>query len=964
MNVRVVIFLFALISIALTAIAGYLYYHSAQESAVTEVQKQVFETSERLKDEVSDHVGDNQNEVRALAQFEELRDALQNPKESMLANANRVMDHFAVGLAYDVCFLIDSSGLCIASSNRNKPDSFVGHDYSFRAYFQDAIRGSPSTELALGVVTGVRGIFFSHPIYAEDGPTPVGVVAIKVSIGSVDRAFLRTRNMISCLVHDSGMIFASSQPGWVMNFLWKASPEELTSVAKTRQFGKGPWKWTGFTRTDGGKALDSSGEDYVLKETTIDNSPGWRLVLLYRPKLMSAYIGAPLIRDAGYIAVIMFFVVGIAVVVLYLLAQRDITERKYAEDELRHSEERFSKAFENNPAWLAIVHMGTYKVVEVNDAWTKVFGYTREEAIGKTTVELGIYAEQTYRKIMEEARSTGSVANTEVTVVNRAGENRVLLVSRELLELAGESHLLAMGIDITDRKRADEALRRSEERYRTVADFTHDWETWVGLEDEFLYISPSCERITGYSAEEFLRDPNLMNRIIHPEDQSRVMDHFHVSRRVRFSETYSLDFRIINRTGQIRWIGHICQPVWSSDGKPLGRRAGNRDITDRKNLEAQLLQAQKMEAIGTLAGGVAHDFNNLLQVISGYSQILMADKQQTNRARAWFEKIYQAGKRGADLVQNLLMFSRKVEPTLRPLNLNDEIVQVRDLLSRTIPKTIKIDLLLSDELGRVQADASQLGQVLMNLALNARDAMPDGGTLTIETSNIHLDEIYSSTDPEVKPGHYALVSVSDTGHGMDRETLFRIFEPFFTTKEVGKGTGLGLSSAYGIIKQHDGYISCYSEPNHGTTFKIYLPAIDPQPESEGTPTETGIQGGTERILLVDDEEMLRDLGRDALADWGYHILTAADGREALEIYRKEREEISLIILDLIMPEMDGRRCLAEILKIDPHAKVLIVSGYAENGPIPEAQLVGARGFVEKPYDMRKLLQIVREILDG
>ena len=343
--------------------------------------------------------------------------------------------------------------------------------------------------------------------------------------------------------------------------------------------------------------------------------------------------------------------------------------------------------------------------------------------------------------------------------------------------------------------------------------------------------------------------------------------------------------------------------------------------------------------------------------------MLLIGKDERDPSYADLQKINQAARNGADLVKRILTFSRKAEINSRPLNLNHEIEQAKKLLTRTIPKMIEIELILSDDLATVNADPTQVEQILMNLAVNARDAMPDGGKLTFETKNVTLDEEYCGLHVGAKPGDYVMLSVSDTGHGMDHETLNHIFEPFYTTKETGKGTGLGLAMVYGIVKQHDGYITCYSEPGMGTTFKIYLPVIPTEAKSE-TPTEKPIlPRGTETILLVDDEEMIRELGKRILERSGYTVLTAANGKEALNLYRKQGSEISLVILDLIMPEMGGKQCLEELLKIDPQVKVLIASGYSGGGETKKTIETGARGFVGKPYDMRQMLQAVRQVLD-
>ena len=424
--------------------------------------------------------------------------------------------------------------------------------------------------------------------------------------------------------------------------------------------------------------------------------------------------------------------------------------------------------------------------------------------------------------------------------------------------------------------------------------------------------------------------------------------------------------------GEVRYLDSYAVPIEDDAGETVNILQITRDITGQKKaeeekekLESQLLHAQKMEAVGTLAGGIAHDFNNLLQAIQGYSDLLLLDKEKDEPGYRELQEIRRAGQRASELTQQLLTFSQKVESRLRPVNLNHEVKQVDKLLKRTIPKMIKIELHLADQLSTINADPSQIEQVIMNLGVNARDAMPEGGELIIETEETTLDEQYCNTHLGALPGDYALLSVSDTGCGMENEILEHIFEPFYTTKETGKGTGLGLAIVYGIIKSHHGYITCSSEPGEGTTFKIYLPVIRPEPRTQGPGHEDKgkITRGTETVLLVDDEETIRELGKDTLAKFGYTVITAPDGESALELYREKKKKIDLVILDLIMPGMGGRRCLEELLTINPQAKVLIASGYSINGPTKEALEAGARGFIGKPYDITQMLKGVRETLD-
>ncbi|MGD9818139.1 MAG: response regulator [Desulfomonilaceae bacterium] len=381
-------------------------------------------------------------------------------------------------------------------------------------------------------------------------------------------------------------------------------------------------------------------------------------------------------------------------------------------------------------------------------------------------------------------------------------------------------------------------------------------------------------------------------------------------------------------------------------------------------MQSQLAHAQKMEAIGTLAGGIAHDFNNLLQVIIGYSDFLLERKKDVGEDHSDLKKIYDAGQRGTDLVKGLLAFSRQEKAKMVAVDLNDEAIKIERLLYHTIPKNIVIELHLGQFLKPINADPSQIGQILMNLAINSKDAMPEGGKLVIETENVDLDDEYCSRNIGVTPGSYVLLSVSDTGTGMDGETLSHIFEPFFTTKSVGKGTGLGLATAYGIVKQHNGYILCYSEPGHGTTFKIYFPAISGEKKPVSVSDESTMQGGTETILLVDDDEDIRNLGARILEQKGYNVISAKNGKEGLEIYKKYGDRIGLIVLDLIMPEMDGKLCMEKILKINPGAKIVLASGYSPNGSAKTLISKGAKGFVSKPFLIKELLVTIREVLDS
>jgi PAS domain S-box-containing protein len=405
-------------------------------------------------------------------------------------------------------------------------------------------------------------------------------------------------------------------------------------------------------------------------------------------------------------------------------------------------------------------------------------------------------------------------------------------------------------------------------------------------------------------------------------------------------------------------------PRFDSSHNIIGLVHVVRDITERKKLEAQLQQSQKMEAVGTLTGGIAHDFNNILTAIIGYGNILKMKLEKESPLLGYTDQILASADRAAHLTQSLLAFSRKQVINPKPVNLNEITASIEKILLRIIGEDIELMTILSGMKDlRVMADAGQIEQVLMNLATNARDAMPEGGILTIETGLEELDMDFLKIHEYGKPGMYAMLTVTDTGHGMDENTRQRIFEPFFTTKEVGKGTGLGLSMVYGIIKQHSGYINCYSEPGSGTTFKIYLPVIESATEKAKKEEHITLSGGTETILLAEDEEAVRKLMKLVLEEAGYKVIEAVDGQEAIEKFRENKDNISLLLLDVIMPKINGKGVYEEATKIKPDIKALFSSGYPADFIHKKGILEEGLNFISKPASPHELLKRIREAID-
>jgi signal transduction histidine kinase/CheY-like chemotaxis protein len=447
---------------------------------------------------------------------------------------------------------------------------------------------------------------------------------------------------------------------------------------------------------------------------------------------------------------------------------------------------------------------------------------------------------------------------------------------------------------------------------------------------------------------------------IHPDDRERVEQAVYTrSLRGDYDETY----RIVQPDGTIRWIRDRAFPLRDSGGAPYRVLGVAADITEQRHLEEQLRQAQKMESVGRLAGGVAHDFNNLLTVINGMADLVLAGLSNEDPTRRDLEQIRQAGERASQLTGRLLAISRR--QILKPeiVDLNGIVSGLRDMLPRLVGEDVELVLSLAPALGSVKADPGQLEQVLLNLVVNARDAMPDGGVLTIETRTVDLDREYAETHPGTRPGRHAMVAVSDTGTGMDDVTRQRIFEPFFTTKAEGKGTGLGLSMVYGIVKQSGGSIWVYSEPGHGSTFKIYLPQVPDLPvPPQSLPPPAAVRG-QETVLVVEDEPALRELTTRVLRGAGYTVLSAANGPDAIALLQQFDGDVHLVFTDVVMPGMNGRELAVRLTALRPSVRVLYTSGYTEDAILRHGVLDDARRFLSKPYTPSQLRQRIREALD-
>ncbi len=532
-------------------------------------------------------------------------------------------------------------------------------------------------------------------------------------------------------------------------------------------------------------------------------------------------------------------------------------------------------------------------------------------------------------------------------------------LTRETEQLIlNEKHQEALQKEIAERKHSEDALKCSEARFRRIYDKAPLMMLSLDRDGTIRSVNAKCLQDLGYSPGE------LVGREIS------------VLLRDRSKESFVQSLKRLWSTGEIRdcsagYLKKNCSPIEALiDGVILEDPAWGavslltvRDVTNELLLEKQLRESQKMEALGTLAGGVAHDFNNLLQIIHGYAEIVMMKLKKESPNYRGVRTIRDTAQRGSELVKQILAFSRKVESNLRPLDLNHEVLKSSRLLERTVPKMIGIRLNLEESLHNVFADPIQIEQIVLNLAVNAKDAMPEGGRLTIETANVSFDEAYCRRSPEVRPGDYVCLAISDTGHGMEREVLEHMFEPFFTTKRPGDGTGLGLSTVFGLVKIHGGHITCESTPGEGTLIRIYLPAIEQQAGRQLETSNEMPAFGTETILFVDDEEFVRRWAREILSRAGYTVVEAANGRDAVQIYREKSDDVSLVILDLMMPEMGGKKCLQELLRINPNLKAIVTSGFPVDLRTREFLQKNAKATIAKPFQAKELFGVVRRVID-
>ncbi|MBF0467406.1 MAG: PAS domain S-box protein [Desulfamplus sp.] len=707
MKLRSILFILCIMTLLSTIIGVFSYYSSFKSRSLQEFEIHASAHTKNLKNITANIIEGNIKAVKVLSAITKLKQPLMSPDKKSLGQADLMLDHINASLGADVCYIMNSNGTVLASSNRDDPDSFTGKNYAFRPYFKKSMDGEYMVYMAKGVTSGKRGIYYSHPVYLDDQKHPAGVLVVKDTIDKIEKIFMpkdhyfqnipdvQNISGISAVIsgnHD--IVFVSDNDELLYKLLWKIPEKDIKWLSDSRQFGEGPWDWAGFTLDSNNRVWDRSGNEYHMVREAVANLPGWHIVHLANLTAISRNINSLFLNRIGYVVLSLVATVFLFLAILYQMARSDIAKRLDAEKRLTASESKYRLLFTNATDAIYLVSRDSGRIIDANQSACRLIRTTHDELIGLNFSDIdNSFTKQEFLNLWK----------------NKA---------------EGDAHIFE-----TSHRRRDGSFF-----------------------------------------------PVEMNAMF-------------------FKNNHQLYFYGIAR-----------------------------DITERKAIEKlneDLRRARKLEAVGTLAGGIAHDFNNLLYIIHGNCEFLIEDAQE--KERDILQDIIDAARKGANLVRHLLAFSRRAELNLEPTNLNNRVLNIKKALARKLPTMVDIQLDLAQNLKPVLADSDQFEQVITNLCLNSRDAMPQGGTIEIRTRNIIIKEEYPE-EPTMKKGKYVLLTVSDTGTGMAQEVIDRIFDPFFTTKGVGGGTGLGLSVIYGILKAHNGYIFCYSRVNEGTIFKIYLPA--------------------------------------------------------------------------------------------------------------------------------------------
>ena len=859
---------------------------------------------------------------------------------------------------------MNTQGVTAASSNRGQADSFVGKNYSFRRYFTKAVHGAPDVYMALGVTSKKRGVYYSHPVYAPGGEAPVGVLIIKTSTEMIEKLLLShhfyENGMLTLITAPLGVVFISDQEQFLNQLVWKIPAEKLAEIRASRQFGVGPWRWAGFARVDKDNVIDAAGNLYLMDRANIEFLPGWNIVHLMNLKAPLTQLSTPSTNAISTLILVLVCMVGLSVFVLYRMGRISILRRMEMDRALRESEAEKKAILDGITSNIAFVDRDL-KVLWVNRTAAESVNQQSQDMLGRRCHEFWADPSAPCQGCPTvKAFQTRTSEHAEmVTPDGRIWDERGEPVFDPDGNLIG---VVEIARDITDQKQTEIALQQSEARYRRLTENALDIIWRMNTEGKILFVNAAVERLLGYSATEIIgleMDKYMVRKSVDRLTAEVAKALAEQPPRSHFR----LEVEYMAKDGRILPCEVVVVILLNEDGQVSGYEGISRDVSEKIRIEKELRQAHKMEAIGTLAGGIAHEFNNILSIVLGNAELALHNVPESNKAHLFLSEIRVASLRGRDVVKQLLSFSRNRGQGKRALRLSSVVEGSLGLLRASIPANIAIELEVAENIQTIVGDQTQIYQVMINLCTNAAHAMEEhGGKLKIAVDNVVLERPEPFFDQVLEPGDYVRLCISDTGYGISADSIDRVFDPFYTTKEVGRGSGMGLAVVLGIVKGHGGAIWIKSIPKQGTQVNCYFPAVNAESHEE-VRAETAVPGGKETILFVDDEEALVRMSKQWLESLGYTVETSTNPIDALESFRNSDGRFDLVITDMSMPHMTGDHFIRELLKIRPDVKTIICTGYSSRLDEQRASEIGACEHLVKPIEANMLAETVRKVLD-
>ena len=972
MKLRFILFVLSLLAFLSAVAGGYFYYSSLRDAFFDEAKGDALAHIHSTNMLVSQYISDYTKIVDVLSRLDAIRSALKAPTKDMLESANTILDRFQQGGKVNVCYLMDQTGQTIASSNRFAEDSFVGKNYSFRPYFQEAMAGRSTVYMALGVTSGKRGIYFSHPVYDPDSRVPLGVAVIKGSAENIVKRLLsrmgpshEAQKAMFFIVDPLGVIFFTDRKPFLFKTLWKTTDLERHKIAETRQFGKGPWAWSGFKNLDGTEVIDASGERYLIQEESIKALQGWKIVHLSNLKAISSLIANPLLKTVGYLIIGLCALIGVAIFFLNNLAHAEIVKRKEAEASLKKSETKLRTIIEHSNE-LFYIHDTAHRLTYASPGSIQLLGYSPNEMLVKwTELATDNPINQKGVEVTEQAIRTGEKQAPYLLELRKKDKSPVLVEIDEspVKDIKGKvTGISGAARDVTQKIKAEQALKKSEQGMKAILR-TSPVGIGLVIDRKLDWANETMYRLMGYE-EGSLFGENA--RVLYPDDEEyeRVGQGLYAG--ILRSGTGQAETRWVRKDGTtFDCLIRACSLDATDPSK--GQIVVVNDISQAKRLQAQLQRAEKMEAIGTLAGGVAHDLNNILSGLVTYPEVLLMGLPEESPLRKPISTIQKSGEKAAAVVQDLLTLARRGVAVTEVVNLNKIISQY--LKSPEYEKLksfhpgVEAETRFETEILNILGSPVHLSKTVMNLVSNAAEALPEGGRIVLSTKNRYIDRPVRGYE-DVVEGDYVVLTVTDRGVGISPEDIKKIFEPFYTKKKMGRsGTGLGMAVVWGTVKDHNGYIDVESTKGKGTTFTLYFPVTrKEQGKDETLISIEDYRGRGESILIVDDVKQQRDIASQMLKALGYSVASVSSGEEAVEYLKTN--PVDLLVLDMIMaPGIDGLETYKRIIEFRPGQKAIIASGFSVSERVKEAQRLGAGAYVKKPFLSVKIGPAIRAELD-